>query len=219
MWRLVREGLRFYRPVLLISWAIGIGIFVLVAALLAAVGGAGDRAELPKIAAQLPLAILLASMIAGFIAIGTERSESRVRMQALLPLRVGQVAAARVLLPAALVAAGLIVSQLAFAALAALSHPARLATRHLALDFVALVLLFWVEFALAIREILELRRRAGWGTALAPKVLLAVLAVLMIPLQLLKIEPAVQLAAAAALDAAVMALTATLFVRRTTFVR
>ena len=62
-------------------------------------------------------------------------------------------------------------------------------------------------------------RRAGWGTALAPKVLLAVLAVLMIPLQLLKIEPEAQLAAATALDAAVMALTATLFVRRTTFVR
>ena len=219
MWRLVREGLRFYRPVLLISWAIGTGIFALVVALLAAVGGAGDRAELPKIATQLPLAILLASMIAGFIAIGTERSESRVRMQALLPLRVGQVAAARVVLPAALVAAGLIVSQLAFAALAALFDPSRFWSRHLALDFVALVLLFWVEFALAIREILELRRRAGWGMALAPKVLLAVLAVFMIPLQLLKIEPEAQLAAATALDAAVMALTATLFVRRTTFVR
>ena len=219
MWRLVREGLRFYRPVLLISWAIGIGIFVLVVALLAAVGGAGDRAELPKIATQLPFAILIASMIAGFIAIGTERSESRVRMQALLPLRVGQVAAARVVLPAALVAAGLIVSQLAFAALAALSDPSRFWARHLALDFVALVLLFWVEFALAIREILELRRRAGWGAALAPKVLLAVLAVLMIPLQLVVIGPSARVAAAAALDAAVMALTATLFVRRTTFVR
>ena len=216
MWRLVREGLRFYRPVLLISWAIGTGIFVLVVALLATVGGAGDRAELPKIATQLPLTILLASMIAGFIAIGTERGEHRGRLQALLPLRVGQVAAARVLLPAALIAAGLIVSQ---TALAALSDPSRLATRHLALDFVALVLLFWVEFALAIREILELRRRAGWGTALAPKVLLAVLAVLMIPLQLVKIEPAAQLAAAAALDTAVMALTAALFVRRTAFTR
>jgi hypothetical protein len=219
MWRLVREGLRFYRPVLLISWAIGTGIFVLVVALVAAAGGAGDRAELGKIATQLPLAILLASMIAGFIAIGTERSESRVRLQALLPLRVGLVAAARVVLPAALVAAGLIVSQIAFAATSALSDPARFWSRHLALDFVALVLLFWVEFALAIRELLELRRRAGWGAALAPKVLLAVLAVLMIPLQLVVIEPPAQVAAAAALDAAIMALTAALFVRRTSFVR
>ena len=53
----------------------------------------------------------------------------------------------------------------------------------------------------------------------AAKVLLAVLAVLMIPLQLVVIGPPARVAAAAALDAAVMALTATLFVRRTTFVR
>lgn len=219
MWRLVREGLRFYRPVLLVSWAIGTGIFVLVVALVAMLGGAGGRGELPRIATQLPFAVLLASMIAGFIAIGTERSESRVRLQALLPLRVGQVAAARVVLPAALVAAGLVVAQLAFAALAALFDPARFWARHFALDFVALVLLFWVEFALAIREILELRRRTGWGAALAPKALLAALVVLMIPLQLMEVEPAMQVAAAAALDAAVMALTAALFVRRTSFVR
>ena len=62
-------------------------------------------------------------------------------------------------------------------------------------------------------------RRAGWGTALAPKVLLAVLAVLMIPLQLVVIEPPARVAAAAGLDAAVMALTAVLFLRRTSFVR
>src|SRR5512136_2802090 len=102
MWRLVREGVRFYRSVLLISWAFAIGIFVLINVLLAIFGSVQERSGLLKVAVQVPLPILIASVIACFIMTGTERGENRVRMQMMLPVPLRQVAVARVLLPTAL---------------------------------------------------------------------------------------------------------------------
>jgi hypothetical protein len=220
MWRLVREGLRFYRPVLLASWAFGVGIFVLVLVIIAVVGSVHDLNVMTKAGVQLPLAILIASMIAGFIATGTERSENRVRLHLMLPLPIGQVAVARVLLPTALVLLGLVASHVLFAVLLALEGSPAVSPRHLNVDFIAAQLLFWLQLPLVIREIIELRRRTSWTAALAPKGVLVIAVALMVVVQLAPWDSvALRTVAAAALALLVMAFTVALFVRRTQFTR
>jgi hypothetical protein len=220
MWRLVREGLRFYRPVLLASWAFGVGIFVLVLVIIAVVGSVHDLNVMTKAGVQLPLAILIASMIAGFIATGTERSENRVRLHLMLPLPIGQVAVARVLLPTALVLLGLVASHILFAVLLALEGSPAVSPRHLNVDFIAAQLLFWLQLPLVILEIIELRRRTSWTAALAPKGVLVIAVALMVVVQLAPWDSvALRTVAAAALALLVMAFTVALFVRRTQFTR
>ena len=220
MWRLVREGVRFYRPVLLISWAFGAGIFVAVLAIIAVVGSAQDRNELLKVGVQIPLPILIASVVAGFIAIGTERSENRARMHLMLPVPIGQVAVARVLLPTALLLVGLAVSHVLFAVLLALQGEPALSPRHGNVDFIAVQLLFWVQVPLAIREIIELRHRVRWRGALPPKALLVTAVALMASIQLGSWDSVpIRAAGAAALVVLIMAFTVVLFVRRTQFTR
>lgn len=220
MWRLVREGLRFYRPVLLISWGFGAGVLVLILVLLAIFGSAQERGQLLKVAVQIPLPILLASMIAGFIAIGTERSENRVRMQVMLPLRVGEIALAWVLLPTVLMLIGLALAHALFAVMLAVEGSAPLSPRHLTVDFIAAQLLFWLQLPLVIRELIELRRRTSWTAALGPKGLVVTAVALMVLVQLGPLKSiALRGAGAAALTVLVMALTAAMFVRRTQFTR
>jgi hypothetical protein len=220
MWRLVREGIRFYRNVLLISWGAGAGIYLLVLTIVAVVGSVKDLHELVKGGVQLPLAILIASMVAGLIVFGTERSESRVRMHMMLPLPIGQVAVARVLLPAALVFLGWAVSHVIFAVMLALEGSPVLSPRHANVDFIAVQLLFWIQMALAIREILELRQRARWSGALGAKALLATIVAVMIVVQLMPIGgAALRVALIVPLVVAVMAQTVVLFERRAAFTK
>jgi hypothetical protein len=220
MWRLVREGLRFYRPVLLASWAFGIGIFGLVLVILAAVGSVHDLTEMTRAGVQLPLAVLVASMIAGFITTGTERGESRVRLHLMLPVPIGQVAVARVLLPAVLMLLGLVASHALFAVLLALEGSPPLSPRHVTVDFIAAQLLFWLQVPLVIREILELRRRRSWTAALGPKAIVAIAGALMVVVQLVHWDSvALRAAASAALASLLMALTVALFLRRDNFTK
>jgi hypothetical protein len=220
MWRLVREGFRFYRPVLLISCAFGAATFVLILVLLAILGSAQERGALPKVAVQVPLPILLASAIACFIALSTERSENRVRLHSTLPVSVRQVALARVLLPTALLLLGLVLAHVLFAIMLAIEGSPPFSPRHFTVDFIAVQLLFWVQVALAVREIIELRHRVSWSGALGSKVLLVVAVAVVALVQLGPIgSMGVKAALTAALDAAVMAFTIVQFERRTSFVR
>lgn len=220
MWRLVREGVRFYWHLLLISWGFGAGIYFLVVAMVALVGSVKDLHELAKGGVQLPLAILIASMVAGFIVTGTERSESRVRMHMMLPVPIGQVAVARILLPTALMALGVLVSHLVFAVMLALEGSSVLSPRHANVDFIAVQLLFWIQLALAVREIIELRHRVRWRGALGAKVLLATLIAVMIVVQLSLLgSAAVRVALIVPVIVAVMAQTVVLFERRAAFTK
>ena len=219
MWRLVKEGVRFYRSVLLISWAWGAGIFVLILILLAVFGSAQERSTLLKVAVQIPLPILIASIVATFIVIGTERSESRVRMHLMLPVPVRQVAIARVLLPTALLLVGLVLAHALFAIMLAVEGSPALSPRHLTVDFIAVQLLLWVQGALAFREIIELRHRVNWAGALGPKAVLTVAVALVIVIQVAIESIALRVAATAALDIAVGAFAVMLFQRRTSFTK
>jgi hypothetical protein len=220
MWRLVREGVRCYRSILLVSWAFGAAIFVLVLLLLAIFGSAQERGALLKVAVQVPLPILLASAIACFIALGTERSENRVRLHSALPVSVRQVAHARVLLPTALIFLGLVLAHALFAIMLVAEGSPALSPRHLNVDFIAVQLLFWVQAALAVREIIELRHRTSFGGALPSKALLVIAVALVAAVQLGPIESmGIRVALTVALDAAVMAFTVAHFERRTSFVR
>ena len=220
MWRLLSEELRVHRNVLLIAWAFGVAIYLLVLLLLWLLGGAKDRAEIPSVATQLPLALLIASMVACFIVTGTDRSESRVRMFMMLPLSVGQVALARVLLPVALFVAGLAVSHVAFAGMLAVQGSPSSWARHLKVDFIGLQLLLWVLVVLVIREIIERRKARGWKAVLVPKALLVGAIAFVVWLEVGPIESVPAGAAVvAALDAALAAFTFVMFRRRADFTR
>jgi hypothetical protein len=220
MWRLVREGVRFHGSVLLISWAFAPGIIVLITILLAIFGSAQERGQLLKVAVQIPLPILLASMIAGFIVIGTERGENRVRMQVMLPLRIGEIALARVLLPTVLMLIGLALAHTLFAVMLAVEGSPPLSPRHLTVDFIGVQFLLWLQLPQLIREIIELRRRTNWTAALAPTGVLLLAVALTVVVQLGPVEShALRAAAAAALAILLMALSATMFVRRNSFTR
>jgi hypothetical protein len=219
MWRLVREELRFYGRTLLISWAFGIGIFLLVVTILAVVGSVHDQAELPRIATQVPLAILIASMVAAFIVTGTERGEGRVRLYAMLPLPISRVAFARVLFPVIFMLLGLAVSHVVFGALLAVPGGPYPWSRHLNVDFLALLFLVWVQAALAFRELIELGRRVRWGATLAPWTFLAALVALAVVVQIVEAGALARLALVAGLNAGLMALTYNLFVRRAQFTK
>jgi len=220
MWRLLREGVRFYRPVLLTSWGFGAGIFFLVLAIISVVGSVRDLNSIARTGVQLPLAILIASLVAGFIATGTERSENRVRMHMMLPVPIGQVAVARVLLPTALMILGLVASHVLFAVLLGLEGSPVLSPRHGNVDFIGIQLLFWVQVGLAIREVIELRHRVSWRGALGPKALLATAVAVMAVIQLGPWHsPVFRTAAAAALAVLVMVFTVALFLRRSLFTK
>ncbi|MGE5236775.1 MAG: hypothetical protein ACM3O7_10535 [Acidobacteriota bacterium] len=220
MWRLVREELRFAWPIVLVSWAFGIGIFLLVIVLLKLVGSTADRAEVVKIARQMPIAILIASMVAGFIFTGTARSESRVRMFIMLPLAIRSVAAARVVVPAMLMLLGLALSHVVFTATLALGGDPLGSARQLNVDAMGLQMLFWLQFALIVREVIELDRSGRRGAAAVWTV--AVMATVGVVVWFLigALEgTATGVGAMAALDAALMAATAALFSRRRDFTK
>jgi hypothetical protein len=223
MWRLVKEELRCYGTTLLIAWGFGIGIFALVVAIIALVGSTKDLRELPGLVTQAPISILVASLIAGFIATGTERSENRVRLLLLLPVPVVEVALARVLVPTVLMLLGTIAAHAVSALALALRGAPLSLGRQLTVDFMGLQLLFWIQFALAVREVIELHRRVRWHTALWADALVGLLVALAvatsIAAHILPTPVAVRVAAIAAIDAATMVLAMALFVRRVQFTK
>jgi hypothetical protein len=220
MWRLLREGLRVYLPALLISWTIGTVVFLLVVAVLALFGSVQERADLARVAAQIGLPILIASMISGFIVTGTERSESRVRMHTMLPVPLTQVALARVLLPTALLLMGLVVAHALFAVMLAIEGHHPLSSRHLTVDFVGVQLLFWVLGALAVREVIELRQRARWSRVLGSLAILVVAVVILVVAQLGPMATmGWRVALTGTTDVILVVFAVVLFRRRTSFVR
>ncbi len=220
MWRLVREGCRFYRSAVLISWAFGVGIFLLVITLVAILGSVNDRSELPKVLVQMPISILIASMIAGFIVTGRERGESRVRMHAMLPLPVGQIAVARVLVPAAPLIFGLALSHVVFGALLALDGTPFAWSRHLTVDFIGFQLLLWVQVALAVREVIELHKAGRRTAAIAWAAALIAAIAFVLFFQVRPLDSRVlKTAGVAMLNLAIMTFTVSRFCRRTVFTK
>ncbi len=220
MWRLVREGLRAYTPTLLISWAFGAGVFVIVLTILAIVGSAHDRSALLGMAVQVPLPILIASMVAAFIVTGSERGESRVRLHVMLPVPLRQVAAARVVFPAVFMLLGLAVAHVLFAIMLGIEGSPALSVRHLNVDFMGLQFLVWVQLALVIREVVELKKR---GRRVSVAVAAPLVAAALTVVAWLLVGPAhsvsLGIAVVALLDLAMMGFSAALFVRRTQFTR
>jgi hypothetical protein len=220
MWRLVSRGLRFYTHTLLISWAAGAGIFLFVLAIIALVGSVRDLHDFFVSGVQLPLAILIASMVAGFIVLATERNENRLRTHMMLPVPTGDVAVARVVLPALLMVLGVALSHAMLAVALALEGAPVLTTPHLNVDFIGIQLLLWLQLALTVREIIELRRRLGWTKALPVKLLVALIVAAAAVVMLGPSGGAgLKISLMAALNVAVMLLTVALFQRRAAFTK
>jgi hypothetical protein len=163
MWRLVREGLRIYRPVLLSAWTTGtfgpLTVFVVLAHFGVKIDG---WQALAWAAAALPAYLLGASAVAGWITIGTELSEHRVRLHALLPIPSGDLALAQLVLPSAMVLFGLPLSHVA-AVLARAIHGAPAPwLGHGTLNLMAAHLLLLLQLTLAAKEVTVLRDTVSW---------------------------------------------------------
>ncbi|HEV3076235.1 MAG TPA: hypothetical protein VHB47_17570 [Thermoanaerobaculia bacterium] len=168
MWRLVKEGLRIYRPVLLSAWTVGtfgpLSVFVVLAHFGVKIDG---WQALSWAAAALPVYLLGASAVAGWITIGSELGEHRVRLHALLPLSSGDLALAQLVLPSAMVLFGLPLSHAA-AVLARAIHGAPAPwLGPTTLNLVAAHLLLLLQLTLAAKEVTVLRDRFKAGTLLS----------------------------------------------------
>ena len=163
MWRLVREGLRIYRPVLLSAWTIGtfgpLSVFVVLAHLGVKIDG---WQALSWAAAALPAYLLGASAVAGWIAIGSELGEHRVRLHALLPLPSGDLALAQLLLPSAMVLFGLPLSHAAAVLARAIRGAPAPWLGHDTLNLMAVHLLLLLQLTLAAKEVTVLRDTVSW---------------------------------------------------------
>jgi hypothetical protein len=219
MWRLVRGSLVCYRHVLLISWAIGTGIYLLVLAIIALAGSANDLHDMTSVGLQFPLAILIASMVAGFIVVGSELGEARVRLHLMLPVPLGEVAVARVVVPAIFVLLGVASSHLVFALLLFLAGSSPLSPRHLSVDLLGLNFLLWPQAVLAFREVIAMRWRAGWRRAITATALLLLVGAAMIAVQVVPGGDGRRITLMAGLDAVVMGFTIVQFQRRTAFTK
>lgn len=168
MWRLVKEGLRIYRPVLLSAWTTGtlgpLAVFVVLAHFGVKVDG---WQALSWAAAALPVYLLGASAVAGWITIGSELGEHRVRLHALLPLSSGELALAQLVLPSAMVILGLPLSHAA-AVLARAFHGAPAPwLGDTTLDLMAAHLLLLLQLTLAAKEVTVLRDTVSWKSWIA----------------------------------------------------
>jgi len=237
MWRLVREGLRIYRPELLSAWTIGtfgpLAVFVALAHFGIRIDG---WQALSWAAAALPAYLLGASAVAGWITIGTELGEHRMRLHALLPLSSGDLALAQLVLPSAMVLFGLPLSHAA-AVLAREVHGAPAPwLAHATLDLMAAHLVLLLQLTLAAKEVTVLRDRVKAGTLLSTLgwfvlfVLFCAETVVGIPNSTLVLLPGVRLgvhngnlavciAATSALAVVTAAFTVALFRRRTLVAR
>jgi hypothetical protein len=229
MWRLVKEGLRIHRKILISAWTSSIcgvgGVF----AVLALTGAVGRRFALSGAAFALPIYLLYASAVAGWIIIGTELSEHRLRLHALLPLPLSHLALAQLLLPATVLLLGLPLAHAATAIDQAVLGARSPWLGHALLDLMAAHLILLQQLTLAVKEVTVLRATGRGSVALGTLfVILVVMADLLfgIPNATIILVPgfpisahianlAVCTAAAAALAVLTAGFTLKLFVRRT----
>jgi hypothetical protein len=230
MWRLVKAGLRIHRPVLTNAWTGSVcgvaGLFLV----LYLVGVVDRRHALSWAAFALPVYLLYASAVVGWIIIGTELSEHRLRLHALLPLPLSQVALAQLVLPATMLVLGLPLAHAVAAIDQAVFGPGSLWLGHVVLDLMAAHLLLLLQLTLAVKEVTVLRGAGRAKTAIGAVIVLALVVgadlLFGLPNATLVLAPGVRIsghvdnltvcmAAAAALAALTAAFTVTLFVRRT----
>lgn len=177
MWRLVREGLRFYGPGMVGTWVLNAVGAIVVFAVLSLLGIVKLGQALSWVAQAAPMSLLGVAAIIGWAALGTDLAEHRLRLHLMLPLPIGQIALAHVLLPSVLLAGGLLVAHVAAAlAPAALVAPAPWFS-HATLDLTAAHLLLLLQLTLAIKEVIVLHESGLGRSALAGLVLILVVAV------------------------------------------
>ncbi|MBV8201165.1 MAG: hypothetical protein JOZ15_11135 [Acidobacteria bacterium] len=178
MWRLVREGFRINRNILLsacVSSTVGVaGIF----AALALTGAIERNHAVSWGALALPSYLLYATAVVGWIVIGTDLAEHRLRLHVLLPLPLAHLALARLLLPAAvLLLIGLLLAHAAAAIDQAVFGAGSLWLGHAVLDLMAVHLLLLQQLTLAVKEVTVLRAagrgKAALGTLFVSLVVLA----------------------------------------------
>jgi hypothetical protein len=233
MWRLIKEGLRMYRPILINAIRgslIGIvGIF----AALALTGALESRSAVSWGALALPVYLLYAFAVVGWIILGSELSEHRLRLHALLPLPLSQLAVARLLLPASMLLVGLPLAHAATAVDQAVLGAGSPWLGHAVLDLMAVHLLLLLQLTLAVKEVTVLRGtgrgKVALGTLFVSLVVLAdllyglpnatVVLVPGFPMSAHITNLAVCTAAAAALAVLTAGFTVMLFVRRTEIAR
>lgn len=218
MWRLVKEGLRIYRPVVLNAWTIGTLAAVVAPAVLALCGVLSPRAAFSWRASAWPLYILVASAIAGWIILGTEMTEHRLRLHLLLPLPLRQIGLAQLLLPAAVMLLGLLVAHAVSVVGVAASGSTIRWERHAGIDLNAAHFLLFIQLTFAVKEIvsaLESRLGKALAASLVPTLVLS--AQLWIGLSLG--SALLELALVLALTGLLMAVTIGLFCRRSQFAR
>lgn len=175
MWPLVREELRILRPVILGAWAIcTIGIAV-VFAVLAFCGVVSWPQAVRFSAAAWPLYILLASAVPGWIAIGTARSERRLRLHLLLPIPLREIALARLLLPVVLITLTLPVAHAGLALVRLAEGAPFSGPRHVHLALLAAFFVFLHQISFSVTEVYVLRETSR------AKALLGSLGLLVVP--------------------------------------
>ncbi len=217
MWRLVREGLRLYRPVLLGAWLYGILGVVAVFAALALVRAIGVHAALVWVTVPWPVTLLIASSVAGWIALGSDMGEHRVRLQMSLPVPIVEVALARLLLPIALLVLGLPLAQAVGAIATAVYGSQTPWLGHARLLLLAVHLVFLQQLAFGIREVVGLRDRGRWMWVPGVLVLFLLCAPAWGWIVFPDGGPAVRIAVMLGLTAVLMAFTIALFCRRRRF--
>lgn len=166
MWPLLREGLLGYRRVLLgalVGTTIGVaGVF----AVLAAVGAMDARTAFRWAMVSWPADLLVASGVVGWIAIGTELTEQRLRLHLLLPFTIEHVALSRLLLPVGLLLAGLAVAHAGTLVASAVTTPPTTWRGHAGLDLIAVYVLFMLQLTFAVQEVTALGQTSRWKGAL-----------------------------------------------------
>ncbi len=233
MWRLVREGLRIHRQVLIGAWTSSIpGVGCVFAVLVLA--GVVDLRRAPSWAAlTLPAYLLYASAVAGWIIIGTDLSEHRLRLHALLPLPLARLALARLVLPASVLLPGLLLAHAASGVDQAVLGAGSLWMGHAVLDLMTAHLLLLLQLTLAVKEVTVLREAGRAPVALGALFVFLVVCVDIVfglPNATLIVVPGIRFsahmqslaacaAAATALAAVTAAFTVTLFVRRSEVTR
>lgn len=159
MWRLVSEGLRIHRTVLsgaLLGTLVGTAT---VFALLTLFGVSGPRTAVQWYLTALPVAVLFASAVAGWIALGSDLGEQRLRLHLLLPIRLVEVGLAQHLLPCLFLGTGAVLAHVARAVTAPALPPGVSGLGHAPLAFIAAVILLLQQLTLAVRQVVALRER------------------------------------------------------------
>ena len=219
MLRLLREGLRCYRSVLLGAWAwTTIGLVPVFAALVLA-GVVSGHAALTMVAVPWPVSILVASAVAGWIAAGTELTEHRVRMHVVLPVSVDRLALSQLLLPTVMLLFGLALAHAGNAAVHAIWISPTPWLGHAMLNFLGAHLLVLFQLTYAIREVVLLREGARWKHTAGVVVLLLLCAPAWVWVGWPPGGLALRTAMATALTAGLMVFTVALFRLRRQFLK